>query len=124
MPDAIAWARLFAVAKPFCRPMPRAGAWYPVVRDIGDRLVLKVGDRRVAVACRFLEVRDRRPLRFTVVRRPAADPNPAADTPEDLGRVYAVCPSCVGRIRLFGEPQVLTCRRCGHRGEVAWWETG
>ncbi len=33
MPNAVAWARLFAAARPFVEPMPRAGAWYPVVDE-------------------------------------------------------------------------------------------
>jgi len=124
MPETSAWARLYASARPFCRPMPRAGAWYPVVRDIGERVVLEVSSRRVAVPSNLLERRDRRPDRFTVVRRGQSDPNPFAGTADDLGRVYAVCPSCDERTRLAGEPAMLRCRRCGHRGEVAWWETG
>lgn len=124
MPQAPAWARLYAAARPFCRPTPRTGAWYPVVRDIGSRLVIQVSQRRVAIARQLLEVRDARPERFSVVRRTAADPNPAKGTSADLGRTYAVCPSCEARIRLFGEAATLTCRQCGHHGDVAWWEGG
>lgn len=119
------WARLFPAARPFLRPMPRAGCWYPVVRDLGERLVVQVGDRRVAIANSLLEVRDTRPSRFSVVRRAMDEPpNPASGTPEDLGRVYSACPICHAREALFGEPVVRVCGTCGHSGEVAWWETG
>ncbi len=114
------WARLFPAARPFLRPMPRAGAWYPVVRELGERLVVDVAGRRVAVAGNLLELRDTRPVRFTVVRRPLD----AAPTEDDLGRVYSVCPMCYARAPLFGEPVLWVCGECGHRGELAWWETG
>jgi hypothetical protein len=103
--------------------MPRAGAWYPVIRELGERLVLEVGQRRVAIAAGLVEVRETRPVRFTVVRRPINVPNPTEGTPEDLGRVYSVCPMCYGRDRLFGEPLIHACSQCGHRGELAWWES-
>lgn len=126
MPDSppLAWARLYTLARPFCRPMPRHGAWYPVVRELGERVVLEVAQRRVAIACSLVEFRDTRPVRFTVVRRALGETNPFEGTPGDLGRVYAVCPACDTRTPLFGEPVILACKTCGHRGEIAWWETG
>ncbi len=123
MPQTVAlWARLYAAAKPLLNPMPRAGAWYPVVEELGDRLVLEVGERRVAVPINLLEVREKRPPCFAVVRKALGEPNPVASTPDDVGRVYAVCPECDGRTRLFGEPVTIKCEHCGHRGEVAWWD--
>jgi hypothetical protein len=125
MPEAIAWARPWATAKPFSRPMPRAGAWYPVIAENGTtRVVLQIGDRKVAIQRHLLELRDSRPTRFTVVSRAHGEPNPAQGTPEDLGRTYGVCPGCGGRVDLFDKPAVASCPECGHRGEVAWWETG
>ena len=88
------WARLWAIAKPFARPMPRAGAWYPVVAQAGEaRMVLEIHGGRVAVGRQFLELRDDHPTRFTVVCRALDDTNPAFGTPDDLGRRYAVCPA-------------------------------
>lgn len=114
------WARLFPTARPFLRPMPRAGGWYPVVRELGERLVVEVASRRVAVPASLLEVRDTRPVRFSVVRRPLDAPQ----TQDGLGRVYSVCPQCCSRAPLFGEPVLRVCDVCGHRGELAWWESG
>ena len=122
MPQTVAWARLFAAARPFCRPMPRAGAWYPVVLNLGQRIVIEVGQRRVAVPANMLELRESLPERFTVVHKTAGEANPAHGTSEDPGRVYAVCPECHGRTRLFGEPPTITCEHCRHQGEVAWWD--
>lgn len=125
MDKPIAWARSWAIAKPFTRPMLRAGAWYAVVAENGEtRVVLQIGERRVAVPKRLLEIRGARPSRFTVVSRTSDEPNPARGTPADLGRTYAVCPACANRVALYGAPPMATCPACEHRGEVAWWETG
>lgn len=118
------WARLFPAARPFLRPMPRAGGWYPVVRDLGERMVLEIAGKRVAVPNTLLEIRDTRPSRFSVVRRSADEARALAGQPDDPGRVYTVCPSCHVRAPLFGEPVMRVCASCGHRGEIAWWETG
>ncbi len=123
--DTIAWARLWPGTKPVAGPTLRAGAWYPVVADDGEtRVELLVARERVTVQRRMLEVRKQRPARFTVVSRMAGDPNPARGTAADLGPVYAVCPGCMGRVALSGAPPATTCPKCGHRGEVAWWEGG
>ena len=118
------WARLYATARPFTRPMLRHGAWYPVVDDLDQRVVVVVKERRVAVPRHLLEFRERRPARFTVVYRPRGSAETTYGTPGNLGRVYAVCPECGARLPIIGEPSALTCARCKHRGEVAWWETG
>jgi len=123
--NPLGWARPWANARPFSRPMPRAGAWYPVVAESGtDRVVLQIRGKRVAVLRRLLEIREERPTRFTVVVRGATEANPARGSNRDLGRTYAVCPVCGTRIPLPGEPPLLVCGECGHRGEVAYWETG
>jgi hypothetical protein len=122
--EPLRWARLYPTARPFTRPMLRHGAWYPVVRDLDQRVVVVVKDRRVAVPRHLLEFRERRPERFTVVYRPKTRAEPSYGTPGDLGRIYAVCPACGARMPVFGEPPSLVCRGCGHRGPVAWWETG
>jgi hypothetical protein len=116
------WARQWAAARLFARPMPRKGAWYPVVGEASaDRLVLMVNDRKVAIPKRLLELREARPDQFTVVVIPRDALHPGR---ENFGTRYLVCPVCAGRAPLFGEPQYLTCKSCGHRGEVAWWESG
>ena len=121
-----AWARVWATAKPFARPAPRAGAWYPVVCEAsGDRAVLEVCGRRVAVLRKYLEIRPDRPDAFTVVVR--SRQTQAAVLKErgaQIERVYAVCPACAHRVRVLENQPMLSCSRCHHRSEVAWWETG
>ncbi len=121
----VGWARLWAIVKPATNRLLRRGAWYPVVDDSANgKVVVGVRKRRVSVPRRFLEVRDSRPTRFTVVNRVAKDPNPVHGTALDPGMSYVVCPNCGNRIRVLGLPKVVACGECEHRGEVAWWETG
>ena len=125
MSEAVGWARPWAIAKPFSVPAsPRAGAWYRVLgRSEDGRLVLEIRGRRMAVLPHLVEFRERRPTRFTLVVRPRNTPIPGHSN-GDVGRIYAVCPSCNARVPLYGEPPTITCGTCHHRGEVAYWETG
>ena len=119
----LGWARPWAIARPFARPSPRAGAWYPVVAEADQhRVVLEILGKRVAVQRHLVEIREGRPERFTVVNLPKDGDSAAASG--ELGRRYAVCPSCNARLPLWGEPQRLTCGTCHHAGVVAYWETG
>ncbi len=120
------WARVWATARPFARPVPRAGAWYPVVGEAsGERAVLEVRGKRVAILKSLLEIRPDRPEVFTVVVRPReAAATPLATGGSEIGRVYAVCPACTQRTRVLEDQAMATCAKCGHRGEIAWWETG
>src|SRR5207245_3108615 len=96
------------------------GAWYPVLSSGVTRAVLDVSGRRVVVPQELLEVRPKRPDRFTVVYRAWDDPNPARGTRADLGRRYAVCPTCASRVLLRGYviPAVTKCDMCGKPGIV------
>jgi hypothetical protein len=128
MEQTLGWARMWYAAKrdEELDAQLRHGAWYPVLSAGDTRAVLDVSGRRVVVPQDLLEVRAKRPDRFTVVYRTYDDPNPARGTRADLGRRYAVCPMCASRVLLRGHviPSVTTCTKCGHQGIVAWWETG
>jgi hypothetical protein len=125
MNPVVGWARVWTAAPPFVTdPRLRQGAWYPIVSAGATRSVLEIQGRRVAVPSELVEIRPRRPDRFTVVYRPRNGTNPARGTTADLGRMYAVCPVSGSRVRLVGQPRETKCPICGHRGEIAWWETG
>lgn len=125
MTQPLGWARVWVAAQPLdVEPMPRQGAWYPIVSTGATRSVLEVRGRRIAVPTDCLEIRKQRPERFTVVYRAVNSANPAFGTRADLGRVYAVCPVSGTRLKLIGHPRETKCPECGHRGEIAWWETG
>ena len=120
------WARLWATARPFARPTPRNGAWYPVVGEAsGERAVLEVRGKKVAVARKYLEIRPERPKVFTVVVRSRETAATVFDSRgAKIERVYAVCPACTQRLPVAKDQSMAICPRCGHHAEVAWWETG
>ncbi len=121
----LGWARPWPTARPFSRPTPRAGAWYPVVGEADDaRVVLEIKGKRVAVLKKLLEIRPDRPTLFTVVVRPREEQHPAKGTDADRGPVYAVCPVCGERVSVLREQLGAICPDCGHSGDIAWWETG
>ena len=125
MSNPVGWARVWPTAHPRDTRVLRQGVWYPVLDESqASAVVLDVLNRQVKAPRRLFEIRDRQPNRFTVVCRPRGAANPAQGTRDDLGRTYAVCPTCGQRVRLTGEPTLIVCPRCEHRGEVAWWETG
>ncbi len=115
MDGTLGWARVWFAARRDDPEAPlRQGAWYPVVTSGVARAVLEVSGNRVAVAQDALEVRAKRPDRFTVVYRTRDDPNPARGTRADVGRCYGVCPTCATRVSFRGGviPAVTTCPKC------------
>ena len=122
------WARIWVAARRDSQTdQVRQGAWYPVASGGTSRIVLSVPGSldTVAVPRDAFEIREKRPERFTVVYRPSNAPNPAAGTTADMGKTYAVCPRCTARVRLgIVPPPTTSCKKCGHEGAVAWWETG
>jgi hypothetical protein len=124
--EPMGWARVWATAHPFARPLPRAGAWYTGVGEAsGERAVLEVRGKRVAILRKLLEIRPKRPEVFTVVVRPHGSGGAAPATGgAALGFCYAVCPACTERVRVADQQTMATCPKCEHRGEIAWWETG
>ena len=128
MEQILGWARLwFAARREDEGEAPlRNGAWYPILSSGVNRAVLEVSGQRVDVPQDIVEVREKRPDRFTVVYRPYDAPNPARGTRADAGRRYGVCPKCATRIafRMGIIPSRATCHKCKHEGIVAWWETG
>ena len=121
---ALAWARLWPSVRPPHSRNLRAGAWYAVVKnERPDRVTLMLYGSEVDVPRRVLELRDRRPTRFSVVHRVGYRRDPGRPSQHHLGKWYAVCPMCSWRFGLVGEPDRRECPNCGHEGEVAWWET-
>ena len=118
------WARLWPSIRPPHSRNIRAGAWYPVIKDdLPDRVTIRLGNAAIEVPRRVVEVRARRPNRFTVVHRVGYQVSAARHSLHKLGKRYAVCPACQWRFGLIGAPEKKRCPSCGHEGEVAWWET-
>src|SRR2546421_12222017 len=100
MEQILGWARLWFAAKreDEGETALRNGAWYPVLSSGVNRAVLEVSGQRVAGPQDMVEVRDKRPDRFTVVYRTHDDPNPARGTLAVAGGRYGVWPNSVARI--------------------------
>lgn len=119
----IGWARVWAAVRPPHSRGLRAGAWYPVVRDqLPDRVTILMGEREIDAPRRLFEIRSRRPMHFTVVRRVGYRPHPPRESLHRLGKHYAVCPVCQWRFGLMGTPEMTHCPHCGHIAQVGWWE--
>lgn len=121
---AKAWGRVWPAIRPPHSRNLRAGAWYPIVNDeLPDRVTLEIGSSTFDVPRRVLEIRPRKPTRFSVVHRVDYDYSSRRKSVHKLGRFYAVCPACDERFALFGKPEQVECKFCNHKGDVAWWET-
>src|SRR5947207_15749682 len=119
MIQPVGWARVWVAAPPYVSdPMLRQGAWYPVVSNGATRTVLEVSGRRVAVPSDLVEIRPKRPDRFTVVYRPRDSGNPARGSRSDLARMYAVCPASGSGLQLVLHPPVTRRPTCGFRAEI------
>jgi hypothetical protein len=112
----VGWARVYAAMQRSLTKILRQGVWYPVVNDEQpDRVTLMVGERRVDVPRKLMEIRSHRPSHFSVIQ-------PFDAAVDILGKRYTVCPNCGHRGTLNGEPNRRDCTKCGHKGEVGWWE--
>jgi len=112
------WARVWSTVKPEDSKVLRKGAWYPILADTGtERIVLEINGEPVMVPRKILQIQGKdeasAPANFAVVRG-----RRRADGPSR----YVVCPKCKARAELFAKPTTVTCHKCRHRGDVAWWE--
>jgi hypothetical protein len=121
--NILAWARIYAAITKSHSKSLRKGTWYPVVADDRpDRVSLLVGTNRVDVPRNLLEIRDRRPVYFSLVTRfPTGKPGDTLE-PHHPGKRYVVCPDCDHRNSFFGHPERILCEKCEYEGEIAWWE--
>ena len=120
---AVAWARVYAAISRTHSKSLRHGTWYPVVAaDMPDRVALRVGTELMTVPRNLLEIREKRPVFFSVVTRPNSLPDGSGPAPSESKR-YLVCPDCDHRNPFFGEPERTSCKKCGYEGEIAWWDS-
>ncbi len=100
----------------------RRGAWYPVVNEVTEEmLIVDVAKQNVPVPRELVEVSDHEPRRWSIVVRSPADPG--ADKISAAGHPleYAVCPGCRSRVP-FGpaRPDQMECPNCQQRYPVDW----
>ncbi len=107
------WAR----ARPHGAHIMRLGAWYQVLGNSANLVVLDIARRNVAIPSDLLQISPHRPERFSVVPRSLSKLSEKSD---DSASIYAVCPVSGTRVRLSGYPDSIECPSCGHRGAVDW----
>jgi hypothetical protein len=96
----------------------RRGAWYRVLK-VGDlEVVIEVNKKPVAVLKAVLEIQQRPPLRWSVVPKEGRPKSGAVQ----LGKHYAVCPSCRTRAAVKDKAREMDCPRCKGSFPVAWEE--
>ena len=121
----VAWARVYATASRSHSKNLRHGTWYPVIADhLPDRVSLRVGVEKVDVPRTLLEIREKRPIYFSLVTMVATRESAASRAGQaGLGKHYLVCPDCDHRNPFFGHPERSKCKKCGYEGDVAWWDS-
>jgi hypothetical protein len=102
----------------------RRGAWYPILDESGDKVVLEVRKKQVRISRIDVDVRDTPPdLWSVVVRTGVLRPTLGGREGEGLTTTYAVCPHCQERQDFTGRPATLKCTRCNREAKVDWSET-
>ena len=118
MPPSRKWAR----AKQSGAHGLRRGAWYLVVNEPSDSLVvLSVRKTNVPVPVGMVELSDQQPTKWSVVRWEETQSGIRRASEQALGLTYGVCPACGARGALDApDVQSLTCDECGLTAEVDW----
>jgi hypothetical protein len=99
----------------------RRGAWYPVVNDKKqDLVIVDVNKKNVPVSRGLVELREDPPARWSVVAWDAADRGSRRASESRYGLIYGVCPDCRSRLTLEEGMDSATCKECGGEFEVDW----
>ena len=102
----------------------RRGAWYPILDESGDKVVLEVRKKPVRISRIDVDVRATPPdLWSVVVRTGVLRPTLGGREGEGLTTTYAVCPQCHERQDFTGRPATLKCTGCKREAKVDWSET-
>lgn len=118
-----------ATARKWARPKRsgahglRRGAWYQVVNDNLESLViLSVRGTNVPVPRSMVELRDNRPDQWSVVRWEESQRGARRASDANLGLTYVVCPNCSHRASVIDQPEpaVLSCENCRGTFPVDW----
>jgi hypothetical protein len=102
----------------------RRGAWYPVVEQTSDEVVVDVaGGKRIRLSREDVRVRETPPDRWSVVVRTGVLRPTLGGKGGEVVTTYGVCPHCRERQELTGKPAREKCGRCGAESPVDWSET-
>ncbi|MDH4130525.1 MAG: hypothetical protein OEV95_01815 [Gemmatimonadota bacterium] len=114
-------AKGWATGAPGTGDILRRGAWYQIIGDSGDELVIEVDTHPRRLPREKLIVRAEPPDQWSIVvrtgvMRPTLSGAKVANT-------YAVCPDCTARQEFEGRPDTLICARCRRASKVDWSTT-
>lgn len=101
--------------------MLRRGAWYPILEETPEGVVLEVDQQRLLLPRDELRLRPDRPETWSIVVRTGVM-RPTLTGPK-LVTTYAVCPDCAGRQEFEGKPESMMCVRCRRAARVDWSTT-
>ena len=86
----------------------RRGAWYPVVNEVTDEMLL-------------VDVSERAPRRWSIVVRSPSEPGAERISAAGHPLEYAVCPGCRSRVPLGpARPDEMDCPNCQRRYPIDW----
>lgn len=104
----------------------RRGAWYPVVSESSETIVVvDVNKRMVPVPRSMLVFSDTRPAKWTVVQWAEHERGAQRASESELGLTYAVCPACRYRSSILPpDAPRLVCARCGGDFALDWDNPG
>ncbi|MGH7644079.1 MAG: hypothetical protein ACREMR_00700 [Gemmatimonadales bacterium] len=100
----------------------RRGAWYPIVEETSEHVVVEVRRRPVYLSRDDVAVRRAPPDHWSVVVRTGVL-RPTLGGAGAVTTRYAVCPRCHHRQDVEGAPAALRCDRCRETAPVDWSET-
>ncbi|HMA44050.1 MAG TPA: hypothetical protein VKO86_08540 [Gemmatimonadales bacterium] len=98
----------------------RRGAWYPIVEETAEHVVLDVHEKRIRLSRADLQVRLTPPDHWSIVVRTGVLRPTLGGDRKSVTQTYAVCPSCNERQEFTGKPTSLRCTRCRNEATVDW----
>jgi hypothetical protein len=100
----------------------RRGAWYPILEETREHVVVEVRRRPVYLSREDVAIRAIAPDHWSVVVRTGML-RPTLGGGGAVTTRYVVCPRCHHRQDFDGAPAELRCDRCGEQSPVDWSET-
>ncbi len=98
----------------------RRGAWYPIVEETSEHVVLDVHEKRIRLSRADLQVRLTAPDNWSIVVRTGVMRPTLGGNREAVTQTYAVCPTCNERQEFSGKPTLLRCTKCRGEASVDW----
>lgn len=116
-----ATVRGWATGAPGIADVLRRGAWYPILEETPEGIVVEVDQQRLLLSRHEVRLRPDRPTSWSIVVRTGVM-RPTLAGPK-LVTTYAVCPDCTARQEFEGKPESMMCARCRRAAKVDWSTT-